>query len=237
MTRRLLAAAALVSVAAVAPSAQVQEVRAGGDVVRTFEVRDGQVYLDGRHLPDAVPPGLDLDGFSMMPLELTGPIVPVLEIDGAVYVLEGERLVPMDASSRPDRGVYILGDVTPDPETIAEMPEETVAPIIDGAYMRDLAERNKALFGRMQQELAMETEVGGLAERVRALPQGPERARLRAQLRDLLSDLLSLKHEIRAEEIAVAADRLDAAREELEDRRGHHDDIVDGRLRELVGGE
>ncbi|WP_420456439.1 hypothetical protein [Rubrivirga sp.] len=235
MTRRLLAAVALALAAASAPSAQTQEVRAGGEVVRTFEVRDGQVYLDGRHLADAVPPGLDLDGFSMMPLELTGPIVPVLEVDGAVYVLEGEKLVPMDASSRPGRGVYILGDVTP--EAVAEMPEESMTPIIEEAYMRDVAARNEALYDRMQQAESMESEVGALAARVRARPRGPERDRLREQLRGLISDLLSLKHEIRDEEIAVVAERLDAAREELEDRRGHHDDIVNGRLRELVGGQ
>lgn len=234
MTRRLLAAAAFL-LAAAAPSAQTQQVRAEsemtrdeGEVVRTFEVRDGRIYLDGRHLPDAVPSGLDLDGFSMAPLELTGPIVPVLEIDGTVYVLEGERLVPMDASSRPDRGVYILGDVTPD----AVLPEETS---VDEAYMRDVASRNRTLYDRMQQARAMESEVLDLAARVRALPRGTERARLRDQLRQSISDLLSLKHENRAEEIAIAAQRLEAAREGLDGRRDHHDDIVEGRLRELVG--
>ncbi len=235
MTRCLFAAAALV-LAAAAPTAQTLPASTPSETVRTFEIRDGQVYLDGRHLPDAVPTGLDLSGFSMAPLELSGPILPVLEIDGTVYVLEGNRLVLMDESSRPDRGVYILGDVTPE-DVAAAMPEERMTPIVEEAYMRDMASQNEALYSRMQQESSMEADVQALADRVRVQARGPERARLREELRSLLSDLLSLKHEIRAEEIAVAAQRLDAARDGLADRRGHHDQIVEGRLRELVGGE
>ncbi len=234
---RLLAATALLLAAAGLPSAQTQEVRADGEAIHTFEVRDGHVYLDGRHLPRAVPDGLDLSGFGMTPLEFSGPIVPVLEIDGTTYVLEDEKLVPMDASRRRGRSVYILGDVTAGVDAVAEMPDERVTPIVEAAYMRDVAAQNEALYGRMQQELAMESSVLALAARVRALPNGPERAGLHGQLRDLLSDLLSLKHEVRAEEIAVAAQRLDAAREGLDDRRDHHDDIVAERLRELVGSE
>ena len=45
MIRRLLAATILALVLVAAPSAQTDA------PVRTFEVRDGEVYLDGRHLP------------------------------------------------------------------------------------------------------------------------------------------------------------------------------------------
>ena len=230
MTRRLFAACALALALAASPSAQT-------DTVHTFEVRDGQIYLDGRLLPDAVPEGVDLSGFGMAPLEYSGPIAPVLEIDGEAYVLEGEKLVTMDASSRPGRGVYILGDVSPEAEDMAALPEEQVTPIVEAAYMRDVASRNEALYDRMRQEAAMENDVAALATRVRALAPGAERARLRQQLRGLLSDLLSLKHEIREEEVDEAAERLDAARRGLAARRAHHDDIVDVRLRELIGGE
>ena len=48
MTRRLIAAAILTFCAG-APAAQT-------DTVHTFQVRDGAVYLDGRHLPDAPAP-------------------------------------------------------------------------------------------------------------------------------------------------------------------------------------
>ena len=230
MIRRLLAAATLALAAVAAPSAQTDPSDAP---VRTFDVRDGEVYLDGRHLPNAAPAELDLSGFSMEDaLEFSGPISPVLEIDGVAYVLEGERLVSMEASSRPDRGVYILADVTPD-----ALPEERVMPIVEAAYMRDVAARDQALYTLIQQEQAMEAEVDSLAARVRTLPFGPERSERRTQLRGLLSNLLTLKHEIRAEEIRVAAERLESAREALGTRLSHHDDIVNGRLRELVGDQ
>ena len=103
--------------------------------------------------------------------------------------------------------------------------------------MRDVAERNRSLFEGMQREQRMENDVMALATEVRSLPQGDERTRLRSRLRDLLSGLLALKHENRAAEIEEAAARLDAARRGLAFREEHHDQIVDGRLRELVGDE
>lgn len=227
MTRRLLAAA-LALACAVAPAAQTE-------AVHTFEVRDGEVWLDGKHLPDAVPDGLDLAGLTAGPLEYSGPVSPVLEVDGAAYVFEDGRLVPLGASSRPDRGVYILGETAVDPRAAAEMPPDRMAPVVEAAYVQDVASRNEALYARMRQEAEMEAEVLVLAGRVRAMPAGPERTARRDELEALLSDLLSLKHEIRAEEIAVAADRIEAARRGLQARREAHDAIVEGRLQELVG--
>lgn len=230
MTRRLIAACVLALAVAAAPSAQTEE------VVHTFELRDGQIYLDGQRLPDAVPEGMDLSGFEMAPLEYSGPLAPVLEIDGEAWVLEEEKLVPLAESSRPGRGVYIMGDVA---QTGApgDMPEEQVSPIVEAAYMRDVASRDEALYDRMQEAGTMQNESDALAAQIRALPAGPERTRLRGQLRALLSDLLDLHHEIRESEIAVAQQRLEAARRELDDRRALHDDIVEVRLRELLGGD
>lgn len=228
MTRRLVAVAALALSLAAAPSAQDHD-------VHTFQVRAGEVYLDGRVLPGAVPEGLDLSERDTAPLEFSGPITPVLEVKGQAYVLENGRLVLMSESSRADRGVYILGDASPD--EMAEMPQEQMEPIVEEAYMRDVASRDVALFDRMQRGRLMERDVAALAGRVRAAAAGSERRSLRRQLRGLLSDLLALKHEIRAEEIAVATQRLDGAREALTYREGHHDEIVDGRLDELVGPE
>lgn len=229
MIRRLLAAFALALVAASAPSAQETE------EVHTFELRDGDIYLDGRLLPDAVPPGLDLSGFAMTPLEFSGPIAPVLEIDSQAYVLEDERLVPMNESSRPDRGVYIMGDVVP---TEANgMLEARAAPSVEAEYMRDVASRDEAMTARMERAVGMQQEADGLAARVRTMPEGPQRTQLRTQLRALLSDLLDLHHDIRDAELDVADQLLDSARTELADRRAHHDDIVEKRLRELLGSE
>lgn len=224
MTRRLIAAAALVFCAGAA-SAQT-------DAVHTFQVRDGAVYLDGRHLPEAVPSDLDLGGQGTRVLEFSGPVTPVLEVNGRAYVLENERLVLLSESSLAGQGV-LVNEAGPAGETA----EDRVTPIVEEAYMRDVASFNGELYGRMQREQAMEGEVAGLASRVLALAPGAPRRALRDQLRGLLSDLLALKHEIRAEEIVVAEQRLEAARSALAYRENHHDEIVDARLRELVGGE
>ena len=221
MTRRLIAAAVLLLCAGTA-SAQT-------DTVHTFQVRDGAVYLDGRHLPDAVPPHLDLTGEETRMLEFSGPVTPVLEVDGRAYVLEGERLVLLSESSLGGQGV-LVNESEP-----GRTSEDRVLPMVEEAYMRDVASRNTGLYDRMQRERAMEAEVATLAARVLELAPGAPRRALRDQLRGLLSDLLALKHEIRAEEIVVAEQRLDAARQALAYREGHHDDIVDARLRELVG--
>ena len=66
---------AALALAASAPSAQTGNalVSAEADTVHSFQIRDGQIYLDGRHLPGAVPVGLDLTGYDG---ELTYRIMP-----------------------------------------------------------------------------------------------------------------------------------------------------------------
>ena len=220
---RLLAAAAFVLAAAFAPHAQTE-------TVRTFEVIDGQVHLDGRLLPDALPRGMDLGDQSVGPMEFSGPIVPVLEIDGQAFVLEGERLVPMAESSHAG-GLY----VTSSSQAVAAMPQERMMPIVEAAYLRDVAASDAELYDRMRREMTMEQEVERRVARIRATEPGPARRGLVRDLRGLLSDLLALKHEIRAQEIEIAAQRLDAARAGLVERQSHHDEIIDRRLQELVG--
>lgn len=225
MSRRLLA---LVLLALLAPASRAQS-----GVTHTFQIRDGAVYLDGRHLPGAVPDRLDLAGMGTGLLEFSGPVAPVIEVDGRVYVLQDKRLVPLEESDRPSQSVYILGGVGPDvPENLAE---ERVTPIVEEAYMRDVAAHNRALYEKMRRVGQMEAEALRLVDRVRALPDGDERRRLREELRARLSDVLALKHEVQAAELALAQARLDDLRSRLDEREGQHDSIVDARLRELVG--
>lgn len=226
---RLLAIAALVFVTALASSAQTEP-------VHTFQVRDGAIYLDGQLVPNAIPEGLDLTGEHTQVMEFSGPIMPVVEVDGQAYVFENRRLVLLSESSQAGQGVYLRSDALADPEMVAEMPEERMMPIVEEAYMRDVATRNSELFDRMQRGRLMEIEVQRRVEQIVAMEPGAERRGLERDLRGLLSDLLTLKHQIRAQEIEIAGDRLDAARRSLAEREAHHDDIVDGRLRELIGG-
>ena len=206
------------------------------DRVHTFQVVGGEVHLDGRHLRDAVPASLDLSGLATGVLEFSGPVAPVLRVDGRAYVLENERLVPLDESSRAGQGVYILGDLGADPQNLASLPEDRMTPIVEAAYMRDVEEADGSLYSKMRTEQSMEADALALTQRLRRLPAGSgERDRLREELRGLLSDVLTLKHEIRREELDLAQRRLDAARSALDERADNHDAIVTRRLRELVG--
>lgn len=226
MIGRLLGLALLALAVAAAPGAQT-------GTTHTFQVRDGAVYLDGRLLPDAVPDGLDLSGMGTGLLEFSGPVTPVIEVDGQVYVLQNGRLVTLEASGQSDESVYILGDVAPDvPQNLSE---DRVMPVVEAAYMREVAARNEALFAKMQRERRMEAEALQLAARIRTLPDGAERTQLREDLRRQLSAILALKHEVQAEELALAATRLDALRDRLADREARHDALVEGRLRQLIG--
>ncbi|MEM0962016.1 MAG: hypothetical protein AAGK21_05680 [Bacteroidota bacterium] len=236
MTRAL--ALTVLALAATSADAQTDLVSTGADsareeaTVHTFLVFEGTVYLDGRPLPDAVPDGLNLSGMMTAPIEFSGDLRPVLEVDGQVFVLEQERLVPIEESSQAGQDVYILGPTSPTPAAIS--PERT-RPIVEAAYMRDIADTDRMLYENLQREAILEAEVSSLADRYRQLAPGPTRSQLYDDLRQRISNLLGLKHEIRAQEIALAEDRLDAARAGLDRRRSLHDAIVDTRLQELVG--
>ncbi|MEM1118136.1 MAG: hypothetical protein AAF845_19720 [Bacteroidota bacterium] len=225
MSLRLFALAVL-SLAATGATAQTG--------AHTFQIVDGEVYLDGRPLPDAVPDGLDLDGLDSELLRFQEPTRPIIEVDGEVYVLENDRLISLDQSSRPGRGVYMLYQGT---DAVAGMPEAQAEPIVQEVYMRDIAARNEALYEQLRTEQRMDREAVMLSNRIRPLAAGPERVRLMEELRGRLSDLLSLKHQIRREEIALVQARLDALTAQLDEREDLHDEIVAERLRQLAGDE
>lgn len=225
MSRRLTVLAALL----IGAGASAQEGR-----IHTFELRSGEVYVDGRHLPEAIPDHLDLGGLDSAVLQFQEPNLPVIEVEGEVYVLEGGRLIPFESSSKAGQGVYMLYHSD---ATVAGIPEDRAPPIVEAAYMREVQARDRTLYERLQMEERMEAEALSLAETVRALPDGPERDRLRSELRERLSELLTLKHAIRSAEIDDAQARLDAIRDQLDERAEHHDEIVDTRLRQLCGEE
>lgn len=221
MTGRLFALALLV---ALVPASRAQT-----GTTHTFQIRNGAVYLDGRHLRDAVPEPLDLTGMDTGLLEYSGPVAPVVRVDGLAYVLQEERLVPLDSA---DQNVLILG--SGEVGAPGRPFEDQAMSIVEAEYMEEVASRNRALFEKMQRARRMEYAALQLAARVRSLPEGDPRDRLLEELRGQLSDILALKHEIQAEEIALAQERLDLLRSRLDDREGQHDRIVESRLRELA---
>lgn len=229
MSRRLLLAALLALALAPAGLAQTEP-------DHTFQIRNGEVYFDGQLVPDAVPDHLDLAGLGTGMLEMVGDVVPALEVDGVWYVFENGQLVQFKDSSRAgSMSLYALPEI--DASVAAIPPADRMTPVVEGAYLREVAERNQALYDRMQREHQMEVEAYGLAEQIRALPDGPEKQRLSEELRGRLSDLLTLKQEVLNEEILFVQARLDVLRSRLEERDARHGEIVDLRLRQLIGEE
>jgi hypothetical protein len=220
MIGRLLALALLV---ALAPASGAQS-----GTTHTFQILDGAVYLNGRHLRDAVPEQLDLAGMDTGLLEYSGPVAPVITVDGQAYVLQEERLVPLASA---DQNVLVLGS-----GTMGAPPglEAQATSIVETEYMQEVASRNQALFEKMQRVRRMEYAALQLAARARSLPEGDERSGLVEDLRGRLCDILTIKHEIQAEEIALAQEQLDLLRARLDERESQHDRIVETRLRELA---
>lgn len=200
----------------------------GGDG-HVLSIRNGVVSLDGQPLPNAAPPSLDLRDIEL-DFEYSGPVTPVISIDGQPYVFESSRLVPFEESSRAGEQIYGIGEPMADPRALKEA---QMVQLGEAAYLQQVAERDQTLYQRIEQEQAMEDEAIHRANLIRRMPEGPEREAAREELRVLLSDILQLKDQNRREELARAQERLDAVRDQLDAREAMHDAIVDARLRAL----
>lgn len=87
----------------------------------TLEIRDGQVFVDGKRLaPEALPPALDLRDVSAR-LTYAGDATPVLELGGVIYAFDGERL----REAGPDMPVLWLFDSANPTQQFWVRPAET----------------------------------------------------------------------------------------------------------------
>ena len=235
MIRAFALSASLLLAAPVGAQTDVVETRDGAprsQATHLFEIRDGGLWLDGRALPaSAVPAGLDLSGI-VTQMEYTPPLAPVVEVDGEPYVFEDERLIAFAASSRPNRAVYILGETVVAPQQVSA---DRLEPVVQEAYRQRLSEADQALYAKMERERVLESEALVLASRTRRTPAGPSRDALVAELRDRLDAIFRLKQEIRREEVARVDAEVRALRAVLDEREAMHGEIIEHRLRELIG--
>ena len=185
-----------------------------------LSIQNGVLTHDGEVLPNAAPASLDLTGIEL-DFQYSGPVTPVISIDGEPYVFENKRLVPFSESSRVGEKVYGLGE---------PMPVDRAS---DAAYLQDVARRDAALYRQIEREASLEADALQRAERIRGMAPGEERDAAREELRTLLSDLLQLKNANRREELSRMQERVDAVRAQLDQRTAMHDAIVDSRLRAL----
>ncbi len=215
--------------------------------VRVLEIRGGSLKLDGRVLPSGnLPSGLSLGGIDMT-YNFSGPVTPVLEIDGEVYVLEGDRLIRMeDIAPNRAANVYFLGQPESSarsgsaPSAGAEMFEseildDDVQQAGEEAYLQQLSSRDRSLYDQIQHEQSLEMETYRLASEYRQARDQNEQGRIEIDLRDKLSESFELKQQIRADEITQAESQIDELRRLLNDRSARKEQIIERRLRELTG--
>ncbi len=205
--------------AQMSPASRSTEATVG---VHRLDIRDGRVYHDGTPLPaGAIPADLDIDGVSMS-FEYSGPVAPAIGLNGQLYTLEGNRLVPLDEAEM-DRQAFGFAKPEPLGQSAAQQAEQ--------AYLQELSERDRALYERLLREREMEGEALRLAQQIR---QNPDAASLRAQLREKLDAMFELKQENRREEIRQVEDVLEALRQQLRKREALREQVIQHRMRELT---
>jgi len=214
--------------------------------VRVLEIHDGDLMLDGRVLPTGnLPGGLRLDGIEMT-YHFSGPVTPVLEIDGEVYVLDGERLIRMDDAAPNRANVYFLGQPEMNARSVpvttvgaamapSPAPGDELEQAGEQAYLRQLSFRDRTLFNQIQREQSVELETFRLAGEYRRANDPADQSRIEDELRDKLGESFELKQQIRADEIAQAESQINELRGLLDERSARKEQIVERRLRELIG--
>lgn len=203
-----------------------------------LEIHDGQMLLDERALPaENLPEGLDLRGIEMT-YTFIGPVSPVLEIDGVVYVLEGEHFKRLSETDRAGVQPYFFPEMPEaTPQSAARTASPAPAEASEEAYLRQVSERDRALYDRIQREVELENETHQIAARIRSTSDPDARERLARRLRDKLDEAFELKQAIRAEEIAQAEAQIGELRRLLDERAARKRSIIERRMEELTGGQ
>lgn len=102
-------------------------------------------------------------------------------------------------------------------------------------YLKSIQNKNEKLFQRLVDEREMEREALRLAAQIRNEERADEREERIDLLRERLHEAFDLKQQNRRHEIEALEDRLEDLQETLEERERMREDIVDRRLRELLG--
>ena len=104
-------------------------------------------------------------------------------------------------------------------------------------YLAGIKEKDKDLFDRLVNERERERETIQIAREIRAMADGADKAERTEELRRRLADIFELKQANRREEIQQLEMRLEDLQQKLEERERLRDEIIEGRLRELLNLE
>lgn len=256
---------------------------------RTLEVRDGQIWLDGRRVtlkyrasPLNLSPGVTLH------LQFYGNESPIFSLNGRFFQVRGTRIVPIDPTELFDQEIFI--PAAPSFADTSDRMEAVMAELIEQAralqeeaervyrsierwrqvrtaeleqrletirqqaaalskqvrllprlewetYLMHMQRQDAELARRLVEEWTREQELQRQALRIRQMPEGPDREAAIAKLRRQLEEAFERKQQNRQREIAQLEQQLRLLRQRLNERERYRRQIIEQRLRELLGGQ
>lgn len=224
--------------------------------LRTLEVQDGNVYIDGKLVPeDQLPASLDLSGVAMQ-FQFMGDIDPVISLGERLFRVEGERL--LEVNQFEDSAAPVNGAMEPVTGLHPIFPEAFVtsfaAPLaVPVTVEADHAESPAAARGQeilQSQALALQrlvTEIEALSRfegtlntqgGVRSVHLGhvPILRQPRQGMSPLEATLMSEKLRFQAERMALAARQLPLIeiRSYLDEVQQHDAELYDRLLHEQM---
>lgn len=209
---------------------------ASAQQTRTLNIREGAVYIDGRHLSEEqLPDSLNLDGVNAR-YRFLGIQRPVIELNGRLFAIE-EGLTPVtEEEVRKQRASVVLGSGTTrsrPPQTVSG--EASTRPNAgQRQYLNAIQRSSRELYEQLLRERRMEKSARNLAHAIRLLPEGEERRAKMDTLRTMLRDIFELKQENRRREIERLQQQIQELQSNLQKRQQMRDRMIDRHLRQLV---
>lgn len=234
----LFAAAALMAVPAIAQDAAISDEIDDEVVVRgqrvTIEVDDeGRVLIDGERVSDD-------EGPIVLRVESDDGDVEIEAISPSLREFRVHRAPPAGDHVRHRDRIVIRGDH--DWPHVAgfmkdfefEMPDlPDMAPLMERFHL-EIGDPMRASFREHREVAEQEREAREIARRARDAA-GSERAELEAELQAKVNEIFDKKMELREEVISDLQEEVQEEREELNRRRELRQEMIDRRMRTLLG--
>lgn len=211
---------------------------AAAQQVRTLNIQDGTVYVDGRPLSeDQLPDGLNVRGMNAQ-YRFLGIQRPVVELNGRLFAVEENRLRPVTEEEVQEENASVIlrseRPHSPPPRAAPDSPETGYR-----QYLTDVQRTSRELYERLVRERRMERDARELARTIRLLPEGRDRQARLDTLRTLLDRIFELKQENRRREIKHLQRQIRELQESIQKREQVRDLMIERRLQQLIesGGE
>jgi len=235
------AAAALMAVPAIAQDAAISDETDDEVVVRgqrvTIEVDDeGRVLIDGERVSDDEGPivlRVESDD-GEVEIEAVGPRRREFRVHRAPpvgeHVRHGDRVVIRGDRDWPHVAAF-MNDFEFEMPDLPDLPD--MAPLMERFHL-EIGDPMRASFREHREVAEQEREAREIARRARDA-EGSERAELEAELQAKVNEIFDKKMELREEVISDLQEKVQEEQEELNRRREVRQEMIDRRMRTLLG--